>query len=88
MVIVRLVRYGRKRYPFYKIYISDRRRSCRGKFIEKIGFFNPLLKKNEKNSIYINITSLENWLKKGACLSKRIFYLYKNYKKNENKKIT
>ncbi len=81
MVIIRLARYGRKKLPIYNIVIADRRRFRNSKFIKKIGFYNPFISFKYKKSIYINISVLNKWLKNGALLSNRVFYLVKKYKK-------
>ncbi len=81
MIIIRLVRYGRKRVPFYNIVIADRRRCCSGKFIKKIGYYNPFCVFENYKSIYIDIKLLNIWLKEGALMSKRVLYLVNKYKK-------
>ncbi len=60
---IRLQRRGKKGQPFYHIVIADGRAPRDGKFIEKIGFYNPLTKPAE---IEINFESALNWLRKGA----------------------
>ncbi len=80
MVIIRLSRYGRKKKPFYHITVSDSRKFRNSKFLEKLGFFNPLILLSNKNSIFINIKRFNYWLKNGAKCSKRVFYLFKKYK--------
>ncbi len=81
MVIIRLARYGRKKLPIYNILVADRRKSCNGKFIIKIGYYNPFLNFEYKKGIYINLEILNIWLKYGAILSKRVSYLLNKYKK-------
>ncbi len=80
MVIIRLSRYGRKKKPFYHITVSDNRRFRNAKFIEKIGFYNPFLSLNNKNSISIDLEKFNLWIKNGARISSRVNYLIKNYK--------
>ncbi len=81
MVIIRLSRYGRKKLPIYNIVVTDRRNSRDGKFINKIGFYNPFLKWEYKKSIYINLNLLDLWIKNGAIFSKRVCFLINKYKK-------
>ncbi|QCI26832.1 30S ribosomal protein S16 [Buchnera aphidicola (Thelaxes californica)] len=81
MIKIRLARHGVKKKPFYKIIIADSKSPRDGKFIEKIGFFNPF-SKNEKEKIHINLKRLEYWIQKGAQLSDRTKYLIKKTKKN------
>ncbi len=79
MVVIRLARYGRHKLPFYKIIVADRRKSCQGKFLEKIGFFNPF-QKNILLQLKINIINYNNWLLKGALPTLRVHCLYMKYK--------
>ena len=60
---IRLQRHGKKRYPFYHIVIADSRAKRDGKFIEKIGTYNPNVK---PANIELNFDSALNWLQKGA----------------------
>lgn len=76
MVIIRLSRYGRKKKPIYNIVVSDRRYFRNGKFIEKLGFYNPF-----NNLIFINLKLLNKWIKYGSLVSKRVLYIIKKYKK-------
>ncbi len=80
MVIIRLARYGRKKSPFYHIVVADRRKFRNGKFIKKIGFYNPFGKFKVNKDIYIDIKNFNLWINYGAILSKRVFYLFKKYK--------
>ena len=63
---------GAKRRPFYKIVVADSRRPRDGKFIEKVGFFNPLLPKDKKERLSFDVERITYWLKKGAKPSYRI----------------
>jgi len=71
MVVIRLVRHGRKNYPFYKVVVSDKRRAVKGKFIETIGFFNPFTESN-KGKIKIHLDRMKYWVSKGAQISERV----------------
>ncbi len=79
MVIIRLSRYGRKKKPFYHITVADNRRFRNSKYLEKIGFYNPFLLLNSKDSIYINLIRYNLWIKYGAKISSRVKYLFKKY---------
>ncbi len=79
MVVIRLARYGRLKLPFYKIIVADRRKFRNCKFIEKIGFYNPFLDFKNNIGIFININLLNNWIKKGVVISKRVNFLIKKY---------
>ncbi|QCI21685.1 30S ribosomal protein S16 [Buchnera aphidicola (Hyadaphis tataricae)] len=71
MVKIRLARYGAKKRPFYKMVVADSRCSRDGKFIENVGYFNPIAKgKSEK--IKLNLDRITYWKKQGAQMSARI----------------
>lgn len=79
MVKIRMARGGCKNRPFYQIYVKDSRRSRDGKFIEKLGYFNPLVIGEKRFSI--NSIRLYYWKNKGAKISDRVLSLLKNYGK-------
>ena len=81
MLKIRLARHGAKKRPFYQIVVADSRCPRNGRFIEKIGFFNPIAATKDKK-IYINIKKIKLWSNRGAIISKRTHYLIK-----ENQKI-
>lgn len=76
MVIIRMARGGFKNHPFYRIVVADRRCPRDGSFIEKIGFFNPLLSDKEK-SLKIKLDRVNFWIKNGAQLSDSVSRLVK-----------
>ncbi|CAL4043264.1 30S ribosomal protein S16 [Buchnera aphidicola (Tetraneura ulmi)] len=80
MVKIRLARHGSKKKPFYKIVIADNRFFRNGRFIEKIGFFNPIEKDNSKK-LSVNLNNLKKWIRKGAQMSQKIKFLIKKLKK-------
>ncbi|MBR02684.1 MAG: 30S ribosomal protein S16 [Arenicellales bacterium] len=71
MVTIRLARGGSKKRPFYSIVVSDRRRQPRGRFIERIGFFNPMAAKGEEQ-LRLDAERVEYWMSKGAQPSQRV----------------
>ncbi|CUR53239.1 30S ribosomal protein S16 [Buchnera aphidicola] len=71
MIKIRLARHGSKKRPFYQIVLSDVRSSRNGKFIEKLGFFNPITSKKEEQTSY-NLERIKYWLKIGAKMSKKV----------------
>ena len=79
MVTIRLSRGGSKKRPFYSILVADQRRSTQGKFIERIGFFNPVARGKEE-SLRLDTDRLEHWVGAGAQLSDRVKQLYKQAK--------
>jgi len=79
LVKIRLARHSSKKKPFYKIVVADSRFFRNGRFIEKIGFFNPIEKENSKR-LSINLDNLKKWISKGAQLSQKIKFLIKKLK--------
>ncbi len=69
---IRLARGGAKKRPFYSIVIADSRSPRDGRFIEKIGTYNPLLAKTDENRIQYNAERAQYWLSKGAKASDRV----------------
>lgn len=78
MVIIRLARGGSKKRPFYYITVADRRRSKNGRFIERVGFFNPVARGQEER-LRIDVEALERWVAQGAQLSDRVAKLLQGY---------
>lgn len=79
MVTIRLARSGAKKRPFYHLTVADSRNPRDGRFIERVGFFNPLAKGQEE-SLRINQERIEYWVAKGAQLSDRVAKLIKDAK--------
>ena len=80
MVTIRLSRGGSKKRPFYSVLVADQRRSSRGRFIERLGFFNPMATGQEEK-LRLDIERIEHWLENGAQPSERVSQLYKQAKK-------
>ena len=78
MVIIRLSRAGAKKRPFYHVTVADRRAPRDGRFIERLGFFNPIARGQEER-LRIDIDKLDDWIAKGAKVSPRVQKLIKNY---------
>ncbi|MGJ8689644.1 MAG: 30S ribosomal protein S16 [Gammaproteobacteria bacterium] len=77
MVIIRLARAGAKKKPFYYITVTDQRNPRDGRFIERVGFFNPLAKGQEER-LRLNLDRVEYWTGKGAQPSQRVAALLKD----------
>lgn len=77
MVTIRLARGGAKKKPFYHITVADSRRSRDGRFIERIGFFNPLAKGGEER-LRLDSARIDFWKSQGAQLSPRVSRLAKD----------
>ncbi|RUO40520.1 30S ribosomal protein S16 [Aliidiomarina taiwanensis] len=71
MVTIRLQRGGAKKRPFYQVVVADSRNARNGRFIEKVGFFNPLARGQEE-VLRIDLERIEHWLGTGAQLSERV----------------
>ena len=80
MVTIRLSRGGSKKRPFYHLNVSDSRTSRDGRFIERVGFFNPSARGAEQ-SLRIDHERIEYWTSKGAQLSDRVAKLIADDKK-------
>ncbi len=65
-VKIRLARGGTKKRPHYKVVVADVRTSRDGSFIEKVGTYNPLLKKDDETRVTFKTDRIEHWLAKGA----------------------
>jgi small subunit ribosomal protein S16 len=75
MVIIRLARGGAKKRPFYNIVVTDSRNRRDGRFIEKLGFYNPIAQKGE--ALRIAQDRLTYWTSTGAQLSETVARLVK-----------
>ena len=63
---------GAKKRPVYKIVVADSRFPRDGRFIEKLGFFNPLVPKNKKDRVGLEIERIKHWMSKGAKPTLRV----------------
>jgi len=72
MLKIRLSMGGAKKRPIYKIVIADSRFPRDGRFIEKVGFFNPLLPKTKKERITLEVERIKHWISKGAKPTLRV----------------
>ena len=80
MVTIRLQRGGAKKRPFYQIVVADSRFSRDGRFIEKVGFFNPIASGQEEK-IRLDLPRVEHWVGQGASLLDRVAKLVKDARK-------
>src|SRR3979490_2817452 len=69
---LRLARAGTKKRPVYHIVVADSRSPRDGRFIERLGFFNPFLPKGKKERLNIDFEKVKSWLAKGALPSDRV----------------
>jgi small subunit ribosomal protein S16 len=82
MVVIRLSRGGRKKNPFYSIVVADSKKPRDGKFLEKLGYFNPSINDKNKRVFFINSDRMKHWESKGAQSSPTVKRLLKNYHPN------
>jgi len=75
---IRLARGGSKKRPFYRVVAADNRMPRDGRFIEKLGTYNPLLPKEHPERIKLNVEKIQEWMGKGAQLSDRISRMLEN----------
>jgi len=71
-VVIRMARAGTKKRPFYHVVVADSRSPRDGRFIERLGYFNPLLPKDNKDRLKVDFEKLKAWLAKGAQPSDRV----------------
>jgi small subunit ribosomal protein S16 len=69
---IRLARAGTKKRPFYHIVIADSRSPRDGRFIERIGYFNPLLPKEKTERLKLDLDKVKAWMAKGALPTDRV----------------
>lgn len=69
---MRLSRGGRKSVPFYRIVVTDKRNARDGRYIERLGTYNPLLNKDDANRVVLNADRIKHWLAEGAEPSYRV----------------
>ena len=69
---LRLARGGTKKRPFYHIVVADVRSPRDGRFIEKLGTYNPLLAKDSENRVVLNAERVQHWLSHGALPTDRV----------------
>jgi len=76
MVVIRLARGGAKKRPFYQVVVTDSRNARDGRFIERVGFFNPVAQ-GQAERVRIDMDLYNQWISKGAQPSDRVAQLVK-----------
>jgi small subunit ribosomal protein S16 len=76
MVTIRLSRGGAKKAPFYHLTVADKRNSRDGRFIERVGFFNPMARGQEER-LRVDLDRVKYWQDHGAIASDRVARLIK-----------
>ena len=69
---IRLARGGSKKRPFYRVVAADSRMPRDGRFIEKLGTYNPLLPKDSEDRVKMNVERVKEWIAKGAKPTDRV----------------
>jgi len=69
---IRLARGGAKKRPFYSIVVADSRSPRDGRFIEKVGTYNPILKADDPNRVTLKLERIQDWMTKGALPTDRV----------------
>ena len=80
MVTIRLSRGGAKKRPFYQIVVADSRSPRDGRFIERVGLFNPIAQGNAER-LRVDLERVNHWVAQGASLSDRVATLVKEAQK-------
>lgn len=77
-VRIRLSRGGSKKHPYYRVVAADQRAPRDGRFIEKLGSYNPLLPQDHQDRLVLDIEKVKSWLAKGAQPTERLQKLFAN----------
>lgn len=80
MVTIRLARHGSKKNPFYHITVADRAAARDGRFVERVGFYNPVAK-GQAETLRIDLDRVDHWLSVGAQPSDMVKNLIKQARK-------
>jgi small subunit ribosomal protein S16 len=72
MLVIRMARAGTKKRPVYHIVVADSRSPRDGRFIERLGYFNPLLPKERTDRMKLDLEKVKAWMSKGAQPSDRV----------------
>ncbi len=72
MLVIRMSRHGAKKRPFYHIVVADSRAPRDGRFVEKVGTYNPMLPREDAKRVVLEIERVKHWLGVGAQPSERV----------------
>lgn len=73
---IRLARGGAKKRPYYRIVVAESRFARDGRFVERIGSYNPMLTKEDPNRVMIEVERAKHWLSKGALPTERVQHFF------------
>ena len=82
MVTIRLARHGAKKSPFYHLTVADRTAKRDGRFIERVGYYNPLARGSE-TALRVDLARVDHWLAVGAQPSEKVRQLVKRARKEQ-----
>ncbi|SPJ34104.1 30S ribosomal protein S16 [Kushneria phyllosphaerae] len=82
MVTIRLARGGAKKRPFYHLHVTDSRVKRDGRYLEQVGFFNPIAR-GQQERLRIDLERIEHWQSQGAQLSDRVAELVRFARKQQ-----
>ncbi len=82
MIVIRLARGGRNKKPFYRVVVADKRNPRDGRFIERLGYYNPIVNLQGDQLIELNLERVDYWISQGAQLSPRVKQLVKRHKQS------
>ena len=82
MVTIRLSRGGAKKQPFYHIVATDSRSRRDGRYIERLGYYNPVAR-GDATSVVIDLDRVDYWTSVGAQMSERVNKVVKTYRKEQ-----
>jgi small subunit ribosomal protein S16 len=81
MIVVRLARGGKKSKPFYRVVVADQRFPRDGRFIERLGYYNPVYNRAGDQVIEIDLERIDHWVKNGAQMTPRVTQIVKRHRK-------
>lgn len=80
MVTIRLSRGGSKKKPFYQVVVADSRSRRDGRYIERVGFFNPMAR-GQQERVRLDLERVDHWLSQGAQPTERAASVVKEFRK-------
>ena len=83
MVTIRLQRGGAKKRPFYQVVVTDSRNARNGRYLQNVGFFNPVARGQEER-LRLDMDRVNHWIGQGAGTSDRVATLIKDAQKAAN----
>jgi small subunit ribosomal protein S16 len=82
-VVIRLQRAGGRNRPFYRVVVADSRKARDGRFLEKVGYYNPV---KDPDEIHLEVDRIQEWVSQGARLSEAVANLLKRFEERTEAK--